>query len=240
MLFSAGSLEYGATVNLGSKLPISSSGWSQVEGWSIPSSTVQLYFTYGVTVNSQELTSNKEGIFFVSMNIYITDGNSSAQYQALVAVDEFDNIGQVQNGIRAAQKGFSSGTLYAAGYMYLRQDSVIRVYVYSDITDAYDIDVKSAVTVNFQDNLGTRPGFLASLRNVQTLSSGLNSIGGWTTSGTTALFNSKGGKISSSNCFLPFSYFFSSISLKIHLYKAVGSKESKVIHLFRKYCIPAL
>ena len=127
------------------------------------------------------------------MNIYITDGNPNAQYQALVAIDEFDNIGQVQNGIRAAQKGFSSGTLYAAGYMYLRQDSAIRVYVYSDITHTYSVDVKSAITVNFQDNLGTKPGFLVSLQSAQILSSGTNNIGGWTVAGPTALFNSKGG-----------------------------------------------
>ena len=197
VLLSTGSLEYGATVTIRSKFTTSSPGWVQVEGWQdySSSSTAQLYFTFSVTVGSQGITSNKEGIFFVSMNIYITDGNSSAQYQALIAVDEFDNIGQEQNGIRVTQKGFTTGTLYAAGYMYLRQDSVVRVYVYSDIAHTYSVDVKSVLTVNFQDNLGSNPGFLASLRKDQVLSSGRNSVGGWTTAGTTALFNSKGGKI---------------------------------------------
>ena len=204
--FSAAFPEIGASLDLSARLHKSTSGWTEVSGWTDAQLSESGRFLFGapLVIKASRFTIPKSGIYFVSCSVHLSQADIGVFQAALVINGETEKRNKAMSATRQGYQG-AEFSLVVSGFMDLRSSDQISVFVFSERDTDWGIEDGSQFSLRYSGPVGTFPAFSA-IKSTQAnlyFSSSSHIIRNWETSGTPGVFASLSGFSSSTGEFVP-------------------------------------
>ena len=198
--------EIGLSLDLRARLPQSTSGWSEVTGWTNThlSDTGRFLFGAPLVNKASRFSIPKSGIYFVSFSVHLAQANIGVFQAALIINGQIDKSNKAMTAVKQGRQG-GDFSLVVSGFMDLRSSDYVSVYVYSEKDTDWVIEDDSQFSLRYSGPVGSFPAFSAIKHSAVTFDSfkSSNAIRNWATSGSVGLFVSLAGFSSSTGEFIP-------------------------------------
>lgn len=198
--------EIGFSLDLRARLPQSTSGWSEVTGWTDThlSDTGRFLFGAPLANKASRFSIAKSGIYFVSFSVHLAQSDTGVFQAALIVNGQIDKSNKAMTAVKHGHQG-GDFSLVVSGFMDLRSSDSVSVYAYSEKDTDWVIEGDSQFSLRYSGSVGSFPAFSAIKHSAVSFDSFLSSniIRNWETSGSLGLFVSLGGFSSSTGEFVP-------------------------------------
>ena len=183
--------EIGASLDLSSRLLQSTSGWSEVSGWTDTQLSDSGRFLFGapLVTKASRFQIPKSGIYFVSFSVHLSQADIGLFQAALVINGQTDQRNEAMSAVR---QGYQSGdfSLVVSGFVDLRSSDEISVFAFSEKDTDWSVEDDSQFTLRYTGPVGSFPAFSAIKSTAMTTGSPSSShvVRNWDTSGTPGTF----------------------------------------------------
>ena len=176
---------------LRARRPQSTSGWSEVTGWTDThlSDTGRFLFGAPLASKASRFSIPKSGICFVSFSVHLAQADTGS-FEATLIIN--GQIGKNSKAMTTVKHGRQGGdfSLVVSGFMDLRSSDYVSVYVYSEKDTDWIIEDDSQFSLRCSGSVGLFPAFSAIKDSAVTFDcfSSSNVIRLWETSGSLSGF----------------------------------------------------
>ena len=197
--------EIGASLGLRSRLPQSTNGWTEINGWTHTSLPDSGRFLFGGPLSSKasRFQIPKSGIYFVSFSVHLSHANIGL-FEAAVVIN--GKIAERNKPLSSARQGYQGAefSLVVSGFVNVGSSEEISVFVFSEKDRDWTIQDNSQFALRYTGPMGIFPAFSASKGTVMKLlpSPLPRAIRNWETSGIPGVFISLTGFSSSTGQFV--------------------------------------
>lgn len=204
--FSTAFPEIGASLALVGRQPKSTSGWTEVSGWTEeqPSDSGRFLFGAPLGTKASRFKIPKSGIYFVSFSIHLFQADTGVFQAALVINGQPVKYNRAMSATRQGYQG-ADFSLVVSGFVDLRSSDKVSVFVFSERDTDWSVEDGSQFCLRYTGAIGTFPAFSAIKSAMRTLYSSSSSyiVRNWETSGIPGVFISLSGFSSSTGEFIP-------------------------------------
>ena len=217
--------EIALSLDLRARLPQSTSGWSEVTGWTDAhlSNTGRFLFGAPLANKASQFSIPKSGIYFVSFSVHLVQADIGVFQAALIINGQIYKSNKAMTAVKQGHQG-GDFSLVVSGFMDLRSSDYVSIYVYSEKDTAWVVEDDSQFSLRYSGFRGSFPAFSAIKRSDITFESfpSSNIIRNWETSGFLGLFVSLAGFSSSTGEFVPICDGIYFVAADIHVQPRPG------------------
>ena len=125
--------EIGISLVLRARMPQSTSGWSEVSGWTHIQSSDTGHFLFGAPLANKESRFElpKSGIYFASLSVHLSQADIGVFHAAFILNGQIDKRNKAMTSVKQGHPG-ADFSLTVSGFMDLRSGDQISVFILSE------------------------------------------------------------------------------------------------------------